>query len=116
MGSLSIEEMVKLADKIKEEDAKWDINSLDNWFNRGFPPEASQKLLKSEDYSPEKKSSKEEKIGYLSQLKLDKIKKEPSWQRIEILEGFEIHVRSDVYSSLEEFISRLIESLKRNLQ
>jgi DNA-binding transcriptional MerR regulator len=126
LNELSLEEMRDIAGKIKKrQPIEWDREAMKEWFSEDIRTTNELLLVREPDtpYSEDKKEGS--KIRY--SLKPNRggsdvryalrepspADKQKTWERIEISEGVEMNVRSDIAHKNEENIKLIVEKLRQ---
>jgi hypothetical protein len=124
---MTIDEMRALLDKSKTGNQKWSLLDIDKWmFGSGQQSEKVAQTLpgnRKKNYSlvinEESIKKKGAVVKELSSL-IGYLKRQPkgaqaSWRRIEIIDGLEVNIRSDVEKKHGSILLQLLEQFKRNI-
>ena len=124
-NAINVDEMRVLLEKSKTGNAKWSLFDIGSWLHGSEKqPDKStpgQTTSKKKNYSlvineeSIKKKSVKEGDSLLGYLKRQPKGAQASWRRIEIIEGLEVNIRSDIEKKHGSLLLQLLEQFKRNI-
>jgi len=114
LDASSVDEMRKLLNASDLEDETWDVDAVNNWINHN---QSQEYHIDEKSLNPSISSSSNKKnISYLGLLKREKIPSGVTWQRIQLMDGIEINIRSDVPTRYNSLMFKWIEQLKKSFK
>lgn len=126
LEAMSVNDMRRLVDEIDKSRASWDFTSIQNWLSGNISikedmqepeePQSKEHIMKDYSFISESHYAAppdKTQVNYLSQLKRKPVVNDTSWRRLEIIDGLEVNVRSDVEQQHGQKIMLLVEQIKK---